>query len=456
MLRSLVCAAVLFTSTAGSASDAETAAMLRDKAMAGSSAYAIVESLTTEVGPRLAGTEAEARARDWAVAKLKALGFRNVRVEPFDMPVWERGVEEAAIVSPFPQPLVLTALGNSGSTGAAGLQAEIVKIADVDALRAVDPKVVAGKIVFITHRMAATQDGSSYGYFGPIRRSAPSIAASKGAVAILIRSLGTSSHRFAHTGGTAWAPGVAPIPAAALSAPDAEQIERALSRGKPVSVKMTLTPRVVGVRPSGNVIGEIPGAVAPEEIVVIGGHLDSWDKGTGAVDDGAGVAIATAAAKTIMDAGLKPRRTIRVVLWGAEEVGLYGAQAYAKAHATAKHIVAAESDFGADRVYKFGHRVSEAGKPLAAQIAKLLEPLGVTYDRSNDDRGGPDVGPLAAQGVATFEPAQSGLDYFNLHHTPDDTLDKIDAKKLDQNVAVYATMTWMVANSDVQLGPVGQ
>jgi Zn-dependent M28 family amino/carboxypeptidase len=447
---------LLFSATAASAGDAEAAAMLRDKAMAGSSAYSIVESLTTEVGPRLAGTEAEARARDWAVAKLKALGFRNVRIEPFDMPVWERGAEEGAIVAPFPQPLVLTALGNSGSTGPGGLQAEVVKVADVDTLRAIDPKAIAGKIVFITHAMKPTQDGSSYGYFGPIRRSAPSIAASKGAAAILIRSLGTSSHRFPHTGGTNWAAGVTPIPAAAVSAPDAEQLDRVLARGKPVSVRLLLTPRVVGTRPSGNVIGEIPGTAAPDELVVIGGHLDSWDRGTGAIDDGAGVAIATAAAKTIMDAGLKPRRTIRVVLWGAEEVGLFGAQAYAKAHAGAKHVVAAESDFGADRVWKFGHRVAESGKLLAAAIAKLLEPLGVTYDKSNDNRGGPDVGPLAALGVATFSPEQSGLDYFNLHHTPDDTLDKIDPKKLDQSVAVYATMTWMAANSDVALGPVGQ
>jgi hypothetical protein len=433
--------------------DIAAAERLRDAALAGNEAYAIVESLTTEVGPRLAGTDKEAQARDWAVAKLKALGFRNVRVEPYDMPVWVRGVETAQVLGASAQPLAISALGRSGATPPSGIEAEVVHFPSVDALRAAPDGSLRGKIAFVTHRMMVSQDGSSYGYFGVVRRSAPSIAATKGASAVLIRSLGTDYHRNPHTGGTNWATGQTPIPAAALSLPDSDQLERLLKRG-PVRVKLTLTPQVAGVRKSGNVIADIPGREAPEEIVVIGGHLDSWDLGTGAVDDGAGVAITTAAAKLILDHKQRPRRTVRLVLWGAEEVGLLGASAYAKAHAADRHVAAAESDFGADRVWRFGHRVADGAKPLMATIARVLAPLGVTHDTANDNRGGPDVGPLAAIGVPTLAPEQDGSDYFNLHHTPDDTLDKIDPKKLDQNVAVYAAMTWLVADSDVALGPV--
>jgi hypothetical protein len=438
----------------GAAPAAEVAADLRDRALKGNIAYELVESLTTEIGPRLAGTPDEARARDWAVAKLKRLGFQNVRIEPYDMPVWERGIETATVTAPFPQPLAITALGRSGATGPHGIEAEIVHFADTEALRAAPEGSLKGKIAFVTHRMLPAQDGSSYGYFGPVRRSAPSIAASRGAVGILIRSLGTQYHRHAHTGGTNWAEGQAPIPAASLSLNDSDQLERLLGRGKPVRVKLTLTPRFAGTRPSGNVVGEIVGREAPSEVVLIGGHLDSWDRGTGAIDDGAGVAITTAAAKLIMDRKLRPRRTIRVVLWGAEEVGLYGAIAYDKANSGDTIVAAAESDFGADRIWQFGHRVAPAALPLMKQIARVLAPLGVSHDASNDNRGGPDLTPLAARGVPTLSPEQSGTDYFNVHHTPDDTLDKIDPKKLDQNVAVYAAMTWMVADSDVLLAPV--
>ncbi len=436
------------------ADDIATAERLRDAALAGNRAYELVESLTTEVGPRLAATDKEAQARAWAVAKLKALGFQNVRIEPFDMPSWVRGVETAQVVGEHSQPLAITALGRSGATPAEGIEAEIVHFDSIDALRAAPEGSLAGKIAFVTHRMMPAQDASSYGFFGVVRRSAPSIAATKGAVAVLIRSLGTDYHRNPHTGGTSWTEGQTPIPAAALSLPDSDQLERLLKRGKPVRVKLTLTPRQLGTQKSGNVIAEIVGREAPDEVVVIGGHLDSWDLATGAIDDGAGVAITTAAAKVILDQKLKPRRTIRVVLWGAEEPGIYGAIAYAKAHANEKHVAAAESDLGAGRIWKFGHRVADTGKPLMETIARVLAPLGITHDRGNDNRGGPDVTPLAALGVPSLSPEQDGTDYFNLHHTPDDTLDKIDPKALDQNVAAYAAMTWLVANSDASLGPV--
>ena len=431
-----------------------TAERLRDAALADNQAWELVESLTTEVGPRLAGTDKEAQARAWGIAKLKALGFQNVRSEPYDMPVWVRGEERAFVVGDHAQPLAITALGRSGATPPEGIEAEIVHFASTEALQAAPEGSLTGKIALVTHHMKPTQDGSSYGFFGSVRRSAPSIAATKGASAILIRSLGTDHHRNPHTGGTNWAAGQTPIPAAALSLPDTDQLERLLKRGKPVRVKLTLTPQFVGTRPSGNVIGEIVGREAPDEIVLIGGHLDSWDLATGAIDDGAGIAITTAAAKVILDSKKRPRRTIRVIMWGAEEVGLLGAAAYAKAHAGDKHVAAAESDFGAGRVWKFGHRVAEGAKPLMATIARVLAPLGVTHDTGNTNRGGPDVGALATIGVPSLAPEQDGTDYFNLHHTPDDTLDKIDPKALDQNVAAYAAMTWVVADSDVALGPV--
>ena len=431
-----------------------TAERLRDAALADNQAWELVESLTTEVGPRLAGTDKEAQARAWGAARLKALGFQNVRVEPFDMPVWVRGEERAFVVGEHAQPLAITALGRSGATPPEGIEAEIVHFPSTEALQAAPEGSLIGKIAFVTHHMMPTQDGSSYGFFGSVRRSAPSIAATKGASAILIRSLGTDHHRNPHTGGTNWATGQTPIPAAALSLPDTDQLQRLLNRGKPVRLKLVLTPRFVGTRQSGNVIGEIVGREAPDEIVAIGGHLDSWDLATGAIDDGAGIAITTAAAKVILDSKKRPRRTIRVIMWGAEEVGLLGGAAYAKAHAGDKHVAAAESDFGAGRVWKFGYRVAEGAKPLMATIAWLLAPLGITHDTGNTNRGGPDVGALAAIGIPTLAPEQDGTDYFDLHHTPDDTLDKIDPKALDQNVAAYAAMTWMVADSDVALGPV--
>lgn len=432
--------------------DITQAARLRDQALKGNEAWSLVESLTTEVGPRLAGTEDEARARAWAVAKLKALGFENVRVEPFDMQVWVRGVETARVLGEHQQNLVITALGSSGATSAKGIEGEIVYFPTFADLEAAPAGSLKSKIAFVSHRMMPTQDGSSYGAAGPVRRSAPSLASSKDAAAILIRSLGTDYHRNPHTGSTGWQDGVKPIPAAALSIPDAEQLERLLSRGRPVRLHLTLTPRTIGTRQSGNVIAEIMGSEKPDEIVVIGGHLDSWDLGTGAIDDGAGVAITTAAAKLIRDSGLRPRRTIRVVLWGAEEVGLLGAKAYAEAHAQDKHVLAAESDFGAGRIWQLNSEVPPQALPVMKSIAQVLAPLGIALG-SNNKTSGPDITPLRAQGVPTMSLAQDGRDYFDLHHTPDDTLDKIDPKALDQNVAAYAAAVWIAANSDTSLRP---
>lgn len=425
-------------------------AKMRDAALGDTLAYEIVEGLTTEVGQRLAGTEAEARARTWAVAKLKALGFKNVRVETFDMPVWVRGTETAEIVSPFPQKLILTALGNSGATLEGGITAEIVPFDSIDALRAAKPDDVRGKIVFVDHRMARTQDGSSYGVFGGARRVGPSLASKLGAAAIVIRSIGTDHSRGPHTGVQSWADGAMPIPAAALSVVDAENLNRMLARGKPVTMKIVLTPRQTGTHQSGNVIAEVPGTDPQAGIVLIGGHLDSWDLGTGAIDDGAGVAITTAAAKRILDSGDKPRRTIRLVWFGAEEVGLFGGIAYAKAHAGERHAFAAESDFGADRVWQLDTSLPESAKPAVERLRLVLAPLGIAAGRGPAE-GGPDMGPIVATGVSALDLQQDGTRYFDLHHTPEDTLDKIDPVQLRQNVAAWTAMLAVMANAPEDL-----
>ena len=419
-------------------------AALRDAALSDDVAWDIVEGLTTEIGPRLAGTPDEARARVWGKAKLEALGFANVRIEPYRMKVWVRGAEEAEVIAPFPQKLHVTALGNSGSTGANGLTAEVVYFPTLADLQAAPEGSLKGKIAFVSHAMHATQDGSSYGPFGQARRVGPATAAKKGAAAIVIRSIGTDHSRGPHAGGTNF-PDVAPIPAGALSVPDAEQLERILKRGQPVRLKLLLTPRQIGERESGNVIAEVPGTDPSAGIIVVGGHLDSWDLGTGAIDDAAGVAITAAAAKRIMDAG-RPRRTIRVIWFGAEEVGGFGGLAYAEAHAGDPHVLAAESDFGADRVWKFDTNLPAAAKPAADRLSRLLEPLGITRGDSKAGSGS-DVGPLFRQGASAIDLNQSGTRYFDLHHTPDDTLDKIDPVQLRQNVAAWTAMLGVMANA---------
>lgn len=425
-------------------------AALRDAAMKDNVAWDIVEGLTTEVGPRLAGTEAEARARQWAVARLKALGFSNVRIEEYRMPVWVRGEETASVVSPFPQKLALTALGNSGSTGEKGLEAEITYFPTIEALKAAPDGSLSGRIAFVDHAMGRTQDGSSYGVFGAARRQGPSIAAKKGAAAIIIRSIGTDSHRNPHTGVTNWEEGQKPIPAAALSNPDADNLLRMLRRGQPVRLKLKLTPRFTGEQTSGNVIAEVPGSDPDAGLVVVAGHLDSWDLGTGAVDDAAGVAIVAAAAKRIMDAG-QPRRTIRVFWAGAEEVGIYGGKAYFSAHGKEKHALAMESDFGADRVWRVDFKLPSEAAPLADRISAALASMGIGRGKG-EAGGGADIEPLVKAGVSVIDLQQDGTRYFDLHHTPDDTLDKVDPAQLAQNVAAWTAVLALVANAPERLG----
>jgi len=420
------------------AADPQIAA-LRDDALTNDHyAWDIVEGLTTEVGQRLAATEAEARARDWAVRRLTAMGFANVRVEPFTMPVWTRGAESAEIVSPFPQKLAIAALGYSGSTGPNGITGQIAYFDSLDSLRLAPDDAVRGKIVFIDHHMMPAQDGSGYGQFGAPRRQGPTIASLKGAISIVIRSIGTDHHRNPHTGVQNFTDGAKPIPAGALSVPDAEQLVRILKRGQPVTMHLTLVSDKREGAQSGNVIAEVPGRDPKAPILLVGGHLDSWDLGTGAIDDGSGVAITTAAAKHIMDAG-RPLRTIRIVWFGAEEPGGLGGEAYAKAHGKESYAIAGESDFGADRIWRFSSQLMTTDPATYARLAASLAPLGITRN-DKGEADGTDVDPTIKLGAPWVSLGQDGARYFDWHHTPDDTLDKIDPVQLRQNVAAWTTM----------------
>jgi carboxypeptidase Q len=424
-------------------------AAMREAALKDDIAMDIIEGLTTEVGPRPAATAQEAKARAWAAAKMAALGFSNVRIETYMMPAWVRGEEEASIVAPFPQKLTIAALGNSGSTGNKGLEAEIAYFPTVADLQAAPDGSLKGKIAFVSNQMTPTQDGSSYGIYGVARFAGPNIAAKKGAAAIVIKSIGTDHHRMPHTGVTRFEEGVAPIPAAALSGPDADQIERMVRRGKPIVMKLLLTPRLNGQQESGNVIAEVPGSDPSAGIIMITGHLDSWDLGTGAIDDAAGIAIVSAAAKRIMDAGT-PRRTIRILLAGAEEVGSFGGNAYFEAHKNEPHVLTSESDFGADRIWRVDFAFPETGKPVADRIATALLPLGIGRG-SQPATGGADNAMFVKAGVATIDLQQDGTRYFDLHHTADDTFDKVDPQQVRQNVAAWTAMLAIAANAPESL-----
>ena len=426
---------------------------VRDKALADDTAWKIVEDLTTEVGPRMTdGSPAQARARDWAVERLTALGFRNVRVEPYQIDnAWERGVETAEVISPFAQPLRVTALGKSGATPARGVTASIAYFATLDDLARAPDGSLKGKIAFVSNQMQPTQDGSSYGAYGRARFAGPALAARKGAAAIVIRSVGTDQGRGPHTGTTTWPEGVKPIPAAALSAADAANLERMVRRDRDVMVRLVLTPRFVGKRPSGNVVAEVPGSDPAAGVITIGGHLDSWDLGTGAIDDASGLAITAAAAKLILDSGRQVRRTIRVVWFGDEEIGGLGGQAYAKAHAGERHALTAESDFGADRVWRLQTAFTGAAEPVAERLAAALMPLGIVRG-TGAPHGGTDVEPLMKLGVPALDLNQSGLRYFDYHHTPEDTLERVDPVQLRQNVAAWASMLAVVADAPEPIG----
>ncbi len=427
--------------------------ILADIALNGSHGYDITRSLTTEIGPRLAGSPQEAKARRWASAKFEELGFTHIRTEPFPINGWMRGLETAQITKPYQQNLIITALGGSVATPEGGTQASVAYFEDYEALIAAPMGSLDGKIAYISGRMIKDRDGAGYGPANQKRRNGATEAAKRGALAVLIRSVGTDSHRMPHTGQMRYDDTIKKIPIAAMSGPDADQLDRIFTlvkdTGEDVEIKLRLNTRDLGEKTSGNVMAEIRGSEKPDEIILIGAHLDSWDMGTGAIDDGAGVGIVMGAAQVLLESGLKPKRTIRVVLYGSEEIGIVGAFAYAKKHADelSKHVIATESDFGAGKIYAIQSGKTLANKAAVAAMAPEFRYLGI-QPKEGDTNGGPDIGPLSAEGVPTVRLNQDGTDYFDLHHTPDDTFDKIDPKAMQQNVAAYATLIWLASETD--------
>jgi hypothetical protein len=468
MFRILLCLLVIATNADAKQFDdtfIENVRSLRDKALSDDTAYDITESLTTEVGARLGGSPGDERAVKWAVAKFNELGFDKVYTEAVTFPKWVRGIETAEILSPYPQKLKITALGGSLSTPKRGLSGEIVHFKTIKELEDADATLVKGKITFISNRMQRERDGSGYGKANGARYMAAYITAQKGGIGAIIRSIGTDQNRDPHTGSMKSVDYNAEtgeirilkkgevVPAGAISNPDADLLVNMLKRDKPVRLKFTLGSHWDGNYTSQNVIGEITGREKPDEVVVIGGHLDSWDLGTGAIDDASGCAITMATAKLIKDSKLNPYRSIRVVLWSNEENGLHGARAYAKAHADelGKHIIAAESDFGAAPIYAFASRVSDQSLPIVAQMAELLAEIGVGY-AGNQGRSGADVSPLKKAGTATMALYQDGTKYFDLHHTADDTMDKIVKEEIAQNVAAWVVFVSLAAEYQGDFG----
>jgi Zn-dependent M28 family amino/carboxypeptidase len=371
------------------------------------------------------------------------------------MTAWVRGVERARIVSPAPQPLVIATLGGSVATPADGINAEIALYRTLDDMLQAEPATLTGRIAVVTQRQTRFLDGTGYGAANPVRRSGPSEAARRGAVAYLHRSLGTSNHRLAHTGALNYKDDAPKIPAAALSNPDADQLERLAAQG-PVTLRLELTPLSIEGEKAETVVAEIKGREKPDEIVLIGAHLDSWDLGTGAIDDGAGVAIVSAAARLIGQISPHPRRTIRVVLFGAEEMDASG-PAYAEAHGeeAPRIVVASESDFGARRVVQYLLPRGAAQSPFARDLGRALTPLGVVSSPLPALLAGSDVAPLVRKGVPPLALRQNGIDYFDIHHTADDTLDKVDPAELAQAIAAWAAFAYLAAESDVDFRALG-
>lgn len=433
--------------------DLTTAAALRDRAMAGTQAFEHVSSLVTEVGPRFAGSPGDAAAVLWARAKLTSLGFSQVRTQDVLVPRWVRGTAEVSIVAPFPQALVATALGGSIGTGDEGIEASVLEVASLEALSALDPGSVRGKIVFIDQRMPRTRDTAGYASTVPIRSQGASIAANLGAAALLIRSVGTSPDRIAHTGRVVYRPDAPRIPAFALSNPDADVLARQLKSTQPVRVHLHSTARDLPPVWSANVIGEIPGADRAGEIVLLAAHLDSWDVGYGAVDDGAGVAIVTEAARLIASIGRKPSRTIRVVLFANEEFGLSGAREYARlaGDELGRHVLAVEADLGQGPVWRLETRVAPERTADLTPMFGVLEPLQVEAG-GNNASGGSDIRALRDAGVPVLDLALDATGYFDIHHTTNDTLSKIDPKILDQSVAAFAATAWLAATKQGDFG----
>ncbi len=438
-----------------SADDLQHAARLRGLGLADGTAWGLVQQLCNEVGARPAGSVGDAQAAVWAQAAMRRLGLQNVRAESTALRVWQRGPAAARLVAPQALPLVMVALGNSVATPEGGIEADIAWYADFDALKADTSDRARGRIVFIDQKTERFKDGRGYGAAVVARAQGPIEAAKRGALALAIRSIGTDTDPIAHTGATRYEIGVPRIPAFAVSVPDANRLAALNADGKTLRLQFTLASKSDVEATTQNVIGEVPGTDLANEIVCIGGHLDSWDLGVGAVDDGAGVSITAAAAALIAGAGQRPRRTVRVVMYGNEENGFDGARLYGDRYKDVPHQLIAESDFGAGRVWQLKSRVQTAALPLVEQIGQLLAPLGVALSAPFNDGGpGPDAAVLMRRHKwPTLQLSQDGTAYFDIHHTVNDTLARIEPAAMAQNTACWAVTAWLAAQSPLPFGP---
>ena len=430
---------------------------IRDAAIRSDYALQRLRHLTDNVGPRLSGSPQAQKAVDYVAAEMRALGA-DVVLEKALVPHWVRGAEVGELTAwsgqapGTTQKIALTALGGSVATPPEGLTAEVLVVDDWQQLRDLPLHAAEGKILLFNHKfdkqLAAQGDGlAAYGGGVVYRGSGPSVAAERGAVAVLVRSVGGADYRLPHTGQTEYVAGTARIPAAAVTAEDADLLKNLASQG-PVTLHLTLTPQSLPAAPSFNVIADWKGIEHPDEVVVVSGHLDSWDLGTGAIDDGAGVAISMQAIHLLRDLGIHPRRTVRFVAWMSEEEGSEGAAAYMADHkaAIASHTAAIESDLGADHpsgVYYAGRK--EIGRWLRP-VAQVLAAIGAETLVAAPETG-EDIAQLTAQGVPSFAPIQDSRFYFNYHHTAADTFDKIDPKHLNENAAVMAVLAYALADS---------
>jgi Zn-dependent M28 family amino/carboxypeptidase len=418
-------------------------------------AWELLWSLTTHVGPRMAGSPGDALAVAWAQEQMQHLEFDRVWLEPVEFPRWLRRAERAAMTAPRQQGLAVTALGGSPATNGV-ISAPVVHFADLAALEAADPQALAGKIAFISARMEASQSGEAYGEVVSGRSKGPYVAARKGAAALVIRSVGSDSNRLPHTGNISGTEEGQAVPSAAISSPDADLLAALIQKGETVVLELELDVGFDGMATSYNVVGEFDGRESGSGFVFVGGHLDSWDLGTGAHDDGAGVAITMAAARRVADLSPRPRRGTRVVLFANEEQGVFGGKAYAVTHAGEldSHVLGAESDLGGDRIYQFRTRVDESAEPAMDELAALLAPLGIPRETDELAGGGADIGQMRKLGMPVVDLNHDATRYFDYHHTANDTLDKVDPDDLRFNVAAYVTFIYFAAESEVIFGPV--
>jgi len=425
----------------------EPAGRIRSAALEHGQAYDILAYLTDRIGPRLSGTPAAENAVRWAADRLKAYGL-EAWTEPVTVPRWVRGEESALVVAPVEQKLVVTALGGSDPTPAAGLTAAVVEVADFDELHALGAERVRGRIVFYNK---AIGKGVRYADVIPLRIRGAIEAARLGAVASLVRSLGILSARLPHTGVMDYDTAVPRIPAAALTAEDADLLHRLLATGDTVQVTLRLGCRTLADVPSANVIADLKGREKPGEIVLIGAHIDSWDVGPGATDDGGGVAMVIEALRILKSLGLQPRRTIRGVLFMNEENGVGGGRAYADTHSNelARHVAAIEADEGVGRPLGIGGSVGAGGIERLKDVARVLSVLGPM--QATESGGGVDISPLERAAVPTLAIAVADDDYLAWHHTAADTLDKVNPRELAEDAAALAIAAYVLADQPAVL-----